>query len=92
MVPLCGMPLKSVLTFEAGQGVSSEPTAGTSPSELDDPPPSTTANTIATPIATTTAPAAISTRGDAWRCRGAPLSAPAAVLPAWSGGACSLYR
>ena len=88
VVPLCGMPLNSALTFEArGRASLSDPTAGTLPSEFDDPPPSTTAKTIATPIATTTAPAAISTRGDAWRCRGAPFGrtgggAAGAVRPA----------
>src|SRR5579871_1657639 len=73
VVPLCGIPLKSVFTSAApGRAFVSDPTAGTFLSELDEPPPSAAARTIAATIATTTTPVATRTRGEACLCLEVP--------------------
>src|SRR5262245_56707532 len=71
--PCCGMPFSVLLmTVALGSALTSVPRCGV---ELDDdelPPVSTNPSTIAITISATTAAAAISTFGEAWRrCPGA---------------------
>src|SRR5665647_2738867 len=79
VMPFCGIPLKSASTSrEPGSPAAIEPTFGTF-FGVDEPPPvKTTISTTTTAITAATAPAPMSTRGEACRLRAVPFD--------WTGG------